>query len=233
VTHVPKDITAPVATVPAIYLALINVAAELAKAGIAKDRRNEQQNFQFRGIDEVMNAVSPILARHQVVLQIDYEDYPDVERVTAKGSTLIYSKVKGVYSFTSAVDGSSMRVTTFGVAMDSADKGMNKAMSAALKYCLLQTFLIPTEGDNDADATTPEASVAKPPDGFDDWFPAIVAVAEQGFDAIRDAWRDSPEDYRTYAMTYRSDEWTAAKKQATAVTKKRKAQADASAKAAK
>jgi len=33
-------------------------------------------------------------------------------------------------------------------------------MSAALKYAYIQTFCIPTEGDNDADATTP--TVATP-----------------------------------------------------------------------
>jgi hypothetical protein len=38
--------------------------------------------------------------------------------------------------------------------MDSGDKATNKAMSAAYKYAALQTFCIPTEGDNDADAVT-------------------------------------------------------------------------------
>jgi hypothetical protein len=38
--------------------------------------------------------------------------------------------------------------------MDSGDKATNKAMSAAFKYACLQAFCIPTEGDNDADATT-------------------------------------------------------------------------------
>ena len=45
---------------------------------------------------------------------------------------------------------------TYGEAMDSADKSTNKAMSAAYKYMCLQVFCIPTEGDNDADGTTPD-----------------------------------------------------------------------------
>lgn len=40
--------------------------------------------------------------------------------------------------------------------MDSGDKASNKAMSAAYKYAAIQTFCIPTEGDNDADSTTHE-----------------------------------------------------------------------------
>jgi hypothetical protein len=47
-------------------------------------------------------------------------------------------------------------VQTYGEAMDSADKATNKAMSAAYKYAAFLAFCIPTEGDNDADATTPE-----------------------------------------------------------------------------
>jgi hypothetical protein len=54
------------------------------------------------------------------------------------------------------MDGSKHVVKTCGEAMDSADKATNKAMSAAYKYALFQAFCIPTEGDNDADATTQE-----------------------------------------------------------------------------
>jgi len=55
-----------------------------------------------------------------------------------------------------AEDGSKHTIATIGEAMDSADKATNKAMSAAYKYACIQAFCIPTEGDNDADATTHE-----------------------------------------------------------------------------
>lgn len=203
---------------PAIYSGLVAVMGDLAKTGISKDRKNETQHFLFRGIDDVMNAVSPIMAKRGIALLMRYTDYPDVERVTGKGSTLIYSKVRGDFTFVSALDGSYASVSTFGVAMDSGDKAMNKAMSAALKYALLQTFLVPTESGEDADASTPEATVPAPPSGFAEWFPIILAVAEEGFDELRGAWKDSPEEFRTYAMNFRADEWNAAKKHANQVT---------------
>jgi hypothetical protein len=57
-------------------------------------------------------------------------------------------------------------VQTYGEAMDSADKATNKAMSAAYKYAAFLAFCIPTEGDNDADATThepaPKPGVTRP-----------------------------------------------------------------------
>jgi hypothetical protein len=48
--------------------------------------------------------------------------------------------------------------------MDMADKATNKAMSAAYKYACLQAFCIPTEGDNDADASTPDVAPSMKPD---------------------------------------------------------------------
>jgi hypothetical protein len=215
---------------PHILTALVAAGGELAKTGISKDRKNEQQNFRFRGIDDVMNAVSPILGRHGIVFLVDYEDYPDVERVTAKGSTLIYTKVKGTFTFLSAQDGSQVSVTTFGVAMDSGDKATNKAMSAALKYALLQTFLIPTEaGSEDADAVTQEASIPKPAAGFEEWFTDVQTSAERGVASLKRVWFDpTKEAFREYASAFRNEELLAAKRKSAAVDKaKREAQAQA------
>jgi hypothetical protein len=58
-------------------------------------------------------------------------------------------------------DGSSVTTVITGEAMDSGDKATNKAMSVALKYALLQMFLIPTDDMRDPDATThPEVKPA-------------------------------------------------------------------------
>jgi hypothetical protein len=40
--------------------------------------------------------------------------------------------------------------------MDSGDKASNKAASAALKYALLQLFMIPTEEEKDTEFQSPE-----------------------------------------------------------------------------
>jgi hypothetical protein len=86
-----------------------------------------------------------------------------IERQSKSGGALFYTTVEVEFDFVCAEDGSLHTVKTFGEAMDSSDKSTNKAMSAAYKYACLQAFAIPTEGDNDADATTHEvASRAKP-----------------------------------------------------------------------
>ncbi len=137
-----------------VYEAIAAVTTEMSKEGISKGRRNQQQGYQFRGIDDVYNALSPMLAAHKLCILPRIISRDLVERQTAKGGALFYVTVEAEFDFVSAEDGSKHTVRTFGEAMDSADKATNKAMSAAYKYAAMQTFCIPTEGDNDADATT-------------------------------------------------------------------------------
>ena len=142
--------------VPAVYKTIAAVSAELAKDGIAKTRRNQTQNYSFRGIDEVLNALSPALTKHGLVILPRILSRECTERESKSGGTLFSVVVEAAFDFVAASDGSLHTVRTYGEAMDSADKATNKAMSAAYKYAAFQAFCIPTEGDNDADAHTPE-----------------------------------------------------------------------------
>lgn len=139
-----------------VYAAICAVQDELAKIGIAKNNKNAQQGYRFRGIDDIYNTLAPLLAKHKICIVPQVVRREQVERQTARGGALFYTNVEVDYSIFSAVDGSSVKATIYGEAMDSADKSTNKAMSAAYKYLCLQLFCIPTEGDNDADATTYE-----------------------------------------------------------------------------
>lgn len=137
-----------------VYKAIAAVQAELAQIGISKSSQNKQQNFMFRGIDAVYNALAPLLAKHNLCILPRCTERDYVERTTKAGGVLFYITVKSDFDFVSAIDGSKHTITTYGEAMDSGDKATNKAMSAAYKYAAFQAFCIPTEGDNDADSTT-------------------------------------------------------------------------------
>lgn len=147
-------------TSPRIYAAIAAVMAEVGKEGISKDRRNEQQGYKFRGIDDVYNALAPMLAKHDLIVIPRCLSRELVERKNAKGNPLFYVTCQVEFTLVCSLDGSSIQAVTYGEAMDSADKATNKAMSAAYKYMAMQTFCIPTEGDNDADATTHEVAPA-------------------------------------------------------------------------
>lgn len=139
-----------------VYQAINAVQADLARDGITKDRRNQQQGYNFRGIDDVYNALAPLLAKHKLCILPRILSREVVERQTMKGNALFYVTVEAEFDFVASEDGSTHVVRTYGEAMDSADKATNKAMSAAYKYAAFQAFAIPTEGDNDADGTTHE-----------------------------------------------------------------------------
>lgn len=139
-----------------VYKAICAVQMALSKQGIAKDK--QAQGYKFRGIDDIYNALSPLLAANNLCIIPRMIDRTYVERLSKSGGSLYFVCVRAEFDFVSAIDGSKHTAATFGEAMDSSDKATNKAMSAAYKYAAFQTFAIPTEGDNDADAHTPIAA---------------------------------------------------------------------------
>jgi hypothetical protein len=147
-----------------VYQAINAVQKALSVHGITKDRQCTQgASFMFRGIDDVYNAISPLLAEHGLCILPRMVSRNCVERTSAKGNALFYVTVEAEFDFVSSEDGSKHTVRTFGEAMDSGDKATNKAMSAAYKYAAFQAFAIPTEGDNDADAVTHQVAPQSAP----------------------------------------------------------------------
>jgi len=136
-----------------IYGLMATVLKEVGSIG--KGRRNEQQGYKFRGIDDVYEAVHPLFAKHGIftVPRVLSEDTS--ERTTASGTVLRFVKLTMAYDFF-APDGSRVTAEMIGEAMDAGDKASNKAMSAAQKYALIQTFCIPTGTTPDADYQTHE-----------------------------------------------------------------------------
>lgn len=108
----------------------------------------------FRGIDAVMNELHDLFANNGVFILPEVLDYTVTEKVTVKGGLLYYTRAKIKFHFV-ADDASEVCTINVGEAMDSGDKGMNKAMSIALKYALMQMLLIPTEEQKDPDEATP------------------------------------------------------------------------------
>lgn len=131
-----------------IYQAINSIMKEIGAIG--KNQKNQQQNFMFRGIDAVMNAISPALIKYKVFVVPEVLEQTREERQTKTGSNLIYSVCKMKYTFY-AEDGSFVEAVVVGEGMDSGDKATNKAMSIAFKYACFQVFCIPTEEMKDPD----------------------------------------------------------------------------------
>lgn len=127
---------------PLIYQKISAIMEEAPAVG--KDRKNKQQGYTFRGIDDMYNSLHDIFAKHQVFISTKIINELREERTTKSGSVLIYSILDIEYTFFTT-DGSSVTSVIRGEGMDSGDKSSNKAMSSALKYALMQLLLLPTE----------------------------------------------------------------------------------------
>ncbi|WP_053985026.1 ERF family protein [Niameybacter massiliensis] len=138
-----------------IYGAICKIIEEMNP--ISKDKKNQQQGFAYRGIDDVMNTLKPLLAKHKVFITPEIMEQRREERQTSKGGNLIYSICTMKYTFYTD-DGSHVSAVVIGEGMDSGDKATNKAMSIAFKYACFQVFCIPTDEMKDPDAETPDES---------------------------------------------------------------------------
>jgi hypothetical protein len=143
-----------------IYESIAQIMNEVG--AIPKSKKNTQGNgFMYRGVDDVMNALQPLLAKYKVFVVPEVLEQSREERQTKSGGNLIYTILRVKYVFY-AEDGTNVSATVAGEAMDSGDKSSNKAMSAAFKYALFQTFCIPTEEMRDPDADTYEVTAKAP-----------------------------------------------------------------------
>lgn len=127
--------------------------ADIMKEGyaITKSKKNPQQGFMYRGIDDVMNTFQPLMAERGIFVVPEVIGSTREERQTKNGTNLLYSVLTIRYTFY-ASDGSSVSATVIGEGMDSGDKASNKAMAVAMKYAMFQVFCIPTEEMPDPDA---------------------------------------------------------------------------------
>jgi hypothetical protein len=158
---IKTDDASPV-VVPDIHARMVAVMRDLGAIG--KDKKNEQQGFKYRGIDDVYNAINPILAKHGIFMSAALLGKKREERVNAKGTVLAFTSLHMRYRFT-AEDGTWVETEAEGEGMDSGDKSSNKAMAVAHKYALLQAFCIPTQDLDDPDAQTHEVAAKPVPQG--------------------------------------------------------------------
>jgi hypothetical protein len=81
--------------------------------------------------------------------------------------------LKVAFALTSVDDGSTHVVEVYGEALDASDKATAKAMSAAYKSAMVQTFCIPLAGSQDPDRSSPKVSSrthsAEPVQGWLQW----------------------------------------------------------------
>lgn len=165
---------------PQVYRAINAVARDLAGSGIAKRHRNAQDDYQYRSIDDVLNRLSPLLAKHKLCVLPRVLERLMTDRAGHGEQLLVNVALKVAFDLVSSTDGSSHVVESFGEALDAGDKATAKAMSSAYKHVMLQAFCVPVSQIEDADASSytlnRSARTSEPVEGWAQWSAGILDI---------------------------------------------------------
>lgn len=177
-----------------IYKKLGEVMGKIG--AIDKGQKNVQQGFMFRGIDDFMNALHGLMAEAGIIilpseiehLQENFETVNKEGRKNLQFRTRLHLR----FTFVSTEDGSSVTADGWGEAADNGDKGYNKCKSIALKYVLMQMFLVPTKDIADPDKETPDDVQSNATQDDPDLELALLCVKEaKSIAELQKVWADN------------------------------------------
>lgn len=152
-----SDVKSGIVSYGLIFKKMAEVMKDIGPVG--KDQKNTAQGFKFRGIDQFVNSLHPALVKHGVFMAprcvSEQHELKEVTRGSGKAGVDKHVTIMMEYDFF-AEDGSKVTIGPIPAeGLDSGDKATNKALSAALKYALIQTFSVPTEDMAEADLESP------------------------------------------------------------------------------
>lgn len=126
---------------PDIYQKITDITKEIG--AIVKERRH-QKGYSFRGIEDYLNKMHPLLRDHGVTFFPTVVAHSNDSWESSRGVKWDSSTVQVRYKFVASSDGSfeEMTVPGYGKSSDGGHEAI--AMTNALKICLEQVFTIPT-----------------------------------------------------------------------------------------
>jgi hypothetical protein len=186
-----------------------------AVAAVGKTGRNNDQNYNFRGIDAVVNAVGPALREVGGYIKPDLLKLKREHGVTRSGSPSLDTYVKVRYSWFGSDGGEPVTAVVPGESRDTSDKGTAKAMSVAYRTFLIQVLCLPTdEPDPDEEAIERGAPVAKaaagkaapgkPAMAKGEWGAAILDVNDTA--SLKGVW-DEAEAAGELGLRFNAAQW--------------------------
>lgn len=193
----------------AIYGKLVKIMEGIGP--IAKDQKTKGLPFSYRGIEQFMNRLHPLLVEHRVIVVPRVVDHRQVDRETTDHNGTVKAQIHTLlrceYDFI-ADDGSKVTASTQGESLSYSDKGTNACMSIALKYALAQIFCVPTGDIEEQERTNDDAgqqrgtpTQRKPvtgtergSQGDDDWRKDTIFEVRRQAKALGLTWEDI-DDY--------------------------------------
>lgn len=131
-------------------------AARLVGWGVPKDGENKSQGYSFASAANVKSRVGPALSEVGVAVSSRFEVLKIDDVPTRSGSSQQRVMLRVALTFVDSESGESLTVEGAGSGMDSGDKAVMKAYTAAEKYAYVSAFVLALGEDpenDDADAS--------------------------------------------------------------------------------
>lgn len=139
-----------------VFEAMAKVTADVRAIG--KDSKNPEFGYTYRGVDDVIEGLHSHFAEAELLVVPVVVGHEERSYQVRSGSVWWYTRLTVEYHFFGAGgDELPVPVKVIGEGSDALDKGVAKAMSAAYKTAMSQTFSIPFDApDSEADHTQAE-----------------------------------------------------------------------------
>jgi hypothetical protein len=134
---------------------------------VGKTGTNTSQNYKFRGVDAVINAVSPALRRQGLVIWPELISIEYDTSISKSGTQQQIARLLVRYNV-QAIDGEPISGIVAAEAFDTGDKATAKAMSVAYRTFMIQLLCLPTD-EPDPDESSYDTRPKPKPASATDW----------------------------------------------------------------
>lgn len=184
------------------------IAAALAKAqagmkNATLNKVNPHFKSKYADLADIRDTVTPALTANGIAV---------VQTVDPSGENGVYLRTRLVHASGQWMEGACpiLNVTDM--------QKMGSAITYARRYSLSAICGIAADEDDDVNAATPrngqQAQAVVTPAGFDNWLTDLEAVADEGLDALKQAWTHSQPYLRKHLTDTAPATWEALKAKA-------------------
>jgi hypothetical protein len=179
---------------------------------IAADANNPQTRSKYASYAQLDKALRPIYTRHGFSISYDETDCPKPDYVRVLG----YVSHSGGYTRTYRTDMPADGKGAKGGDVMTKTHAAGAAKSYGKRYILKDVFNVAV-GEDDTDGNAPPEPVPAP-EGYDTWKADMTACADEGTEALQNAWKKS-SGFRGYAAVHDAAWWASTKNKAAKASK--------------
>lgn len=187
-------------------------AAQAEMRPIAADADNPQTRSRYASYAQLDKALRPIYTKHGFAISYDETDCPKPDYVRVVGYVSHSGGFTRTYRADMPADGKGAK----GGDVMTKTHAAGAAKSYGKRYILKDIWNVAV-GEDDTDGNAPK-ELPQAPEGYERWKADMTALADEGTEALQDAWKKS-SGFRGYAATVDAGWWATTKNKAVKASK--------------